>query len=61
MTNDNKDPNTNGIAKNKNIVAVYIGCLTREYSPVSITYCSSTTSIVLDKIVFCFKTTAYKI
>ena len=32
------EPSTNGIAKNNRIVAIYIGCLTIPYSPVSITF-----------------------
>ena len=36
--NDISEPNTKGIDKNKNIVDVYIGCLTILYNPVSITF-----------------------
>ena len=36
--NEYMEPNTKGIDKNKKIVEVYIGCLTRPYRPVSTTF-----------------------
>ena len=38
IKNDAKDPKTIGIDKNKIIVALYIGCLTIPYNPVSTTF-----------------------
>ena len=38
ITNEIIEPKINGIDKNKNIVAVYIGCLTIPYKPFSITF-----------------------